>query len=102
MCTTTTDEGRCFRRKLIKEIQKDEKDISDSSTFTGVIDGKITNAGGTSVSAEVGAVNVTPEGGRTRTLTGDSCVTSFTGDASNVLSNGYTLYVNGVALTGTK
>lgn len=24
------------------------------------------------------------------------------GDAANVISNGYTLYVNGVALTGTK
>ena len=36
------------------------------------------------------------------TMTGDSYVTSFTGNASNVISNGYTLYVNGVALTGTK
>ena len=76
--------------------------LSDGSSFTGYIDGKITNASGTSVSAEVGTVNVTLEGGSTWTLTGDSCVTSFTGDASNVISNGYTLYVNGVALTGTK
>ena len=38
----------------------------------------------------------------TWTLTGDSYVTSFTGNAANVISNGYTLYVNGVALTGTK
>jgi hypothetical protein len=76
--------------------------LSDSSTFTGYIDGKITNASGTSVSTEVGTVNVTLEGGSTWMLTGDSYVTSFTGDASNVISNGYTLYVNGVALTGTK
>ena len=59
-------------------------------------------ASGTSVSTETGTVNVTLEGGSTWTLTGDSYVTSFTGDASNVISNGYTLYVNGVALTGTK
>jgi hypothetical protein len=29
-------------------------------------------------------------------------VTEFNGDAANVISNGYTLYVNGVALSGTK
>ena len=76
--------------------------LSDGSSFTGYIDGKITNASGTSVSTEVGTVNVTLEGDSTWTLTGDSYVTSFTGDASSVISNGYTLYVNGVALTGTK
>ena len=76
--------------------------LSDGSSFTGYINGKITNASGTSVSTEVGTVNVTLEGGSPWTLTGDSYVTSFTGDASSVISNGYTLYVNGVALTGTK
>ena len=76
--------------------------LSDASTFNGYINGKITNAGGSSVSTQVGTVSVTLEGGSTWTLTGDSYVTSFTGDASNVISNGYTLYVNGVALTGTK
>ena len=38
----------------------------------------------------------------TWTLTGDSYVTECNGSAANVISNGYTLYVNGVALTGTK
>ena len=33
---------------------------------------------------------------------GDSYITSFTGDASQIISNGYTLYANGVALEGTK
>ena len=28
-------------------------------------------------------------------------MTGFTGNAANVISGGYTLYVNGVALTGT-
>ncbi len=76
--------------------------LSDSSTFTGYIDGKITNASGTSVSTKVGTVSVTLDSTSTWTLTGDSYVTSFTGNASNVISNGYTLYVNGTALTGTK
>ena len=76
--------------------------LSDSSSFTGYINGKIENASGETVSTEVGTVSVTLDGTSTWTLTGDSHVTSFTGDASNVISNGYTLYVNGVALTGTK
>ena len=76
--------------------------LSDSSAFTGYISGNITNASGTSVSTDVGTVSVTLDGTSTWTLTADSYVTSFSGDASNVISNGYTLYVNGTALTGTK
>ena len=37
-----------------------------------------------------------------QTLPGDSYVTEFNGDAANVISNGYTLYVNGAALSGTR
>ena len=74
--------------------------LSDSSSFTGYIDGNITNAAGDTVSTEVGNVSVTLGSGCTWTLTGDSYVTSFDGDVSNIISNGYTLYVNGVALTG--
>ncbi|MBR4762498.1 MAG: hypothetical protein IK086_07670, partial [Clostridia bacterium] len=76
--------------------------LSDSSTFTGYINGKITNASGKAVSTDAGTVSVTLESGCTWTLTGDSYVTSFTGDAASVINNGYTLYVNGAALTGTK
>ncbi|MBO4733178.1 MAG: hypothetical protein J5662_01750, partial [Clostridia bacterium] len=76
--------------------------LSDSSTFTGLINGKITNASGDTVSSEVGTVSVTLESGSTWSLTGDSYVTSFTGDVSSVIGNGYTLYVNGTALEGTK
>ena len=76
--------------------------LSDSSEFTGYISGNITNASGTSVSTNVGTVSVTLDGTSTWSLTGDSYVTSFSGDASSVISNGYTLYVNGTALSGTK
>ena len=76
--------------------------LTDGSAFTGTIGGEITNAKGETVSTEVGTVNVTLDSSSTWTLTADTYVTSFTGDASNVISNGYTLYVNGVALTGTK
>ena len=53
------------------------------------------------MSTEVGTVSVTLDSTSTWTLTGDSYVTEFNGDASNVIANGYTLYVGGAALTGT-
>lgn len=63
--------------------------LSDGSTYTGAITGE-------------GSIAVTLDSTSAWTLTGDTYITSFTGDAANVISNGYTLYVNGVALTSTK
>ena len=76
--------------------------LSEGSSFTGSISGEITNSRGETVSTQVGEVSVTLDGDSTWTLTGDSYVTSFTGDAAQVISGGYTLYVNGVALEGTR
>ncbi len=76
--------------------------LSEGSTFEGYISGEIVNASGKTVSTEAGTVNVTLDSTSIWTLTADSYITSFSGDASNVISNGYTLYVNGVALKGTK
>ena len=76
--------------------------LTNGSSFEGSIDGSITNAKGETVSTDVGTVSVTLDSTSTWTLTGDSYVTEFNGDAANVISNGFTLYVNGVALTGTK
>ena len=76
--------------------------LTDASCFEGSIDGNITNAMGKTVSTDAGAVSVTLDSSSTWSLTGDSYVTEFNGDAENVISNGYSLYVNGVALTGTK
>ena len=77
-------------------------ELTNGSSFTGCISGAITNASGTVVSTEVGTVSVTLDSTSTWTLTGDTCITEFRGDAASVISNGYTLYVNGTALTGTK
>ena len=87
---------------LVGDNSKLTLNLTDGSTFTGYVSGKITNASGETVSTEAGTVDVTLDSTSTWTLTGDSYVTSFTGSAANVISNGYTLYVNGVALTGTK
>lgn len=72
--------------------------LTNGSTFTGSIDGSITNAKGTTVSTEVGTVAVTLDSTSTWTLTEDTYITSFDGDVSNIISNGHTLYVNGTAI----
>ncbi len=74
--------------------------ITEGSSFEGYINGQITNASGSVVSTDVGTVNVTLDSTSTWTLTADSYVTSFNGNASNVIGNGYKLYVNGTALSG--
>ena len=76
--------------------------LSNGSSFEGTFSGEIENAKGTTVSTEIGTVNVVLDSTSTWTLTADTYVTSFEGDASNVIGNGYTLYVNGTALEGTK
>ena len=87
---------------LVGDNSKLTLNLSDGSTLKGYVSGSITNAKGETVSTEVGTVSVTLDSSSTWTLTGDSYITEFNGDASNVISNGYTLYVNGTALTGTK
>ncbi len=77
-------------------------ELTNGSSFKGAIDGNITNAAGDTVSTKVGTVSVTLDSTSTWTLTADTYVTSFDGNAANIIANGYTLYVNGVALTGTK
>ena len=56
----------------------------ENSQYTGAIQGD-------------GKVSVTMDAASTWTLTGDSYITSLSGDLSGLNLNGYTLYVNGVA-----
>ena len=76
--------------------------LTNGSSFEGFVDGKITNAKGETVSTEAGTVSVTLDESSSWTLTADSYVSEFNGNAANVVSNGFTLYVNGTALAGTK
>ena len=76
--------------------------MTNGSTFTGYISGEIENANGETVSTEVGTVNVSLDETSTWTLTADTYITSFEGNAANVTGNGFTLYVNGTALEGIK
>ena len=62
------------------------------SDFTGSINAE----------QEGGTVHVTMDEGSSWTLTADTYISGFDGNAGNVTGNGYTLYVNGVALEGVK
>ncbi|MBR1843038.1 MAG: S-layer homology domain-containing protein [Oscillospiraceae bacterium] len=75
--------------------------LADGSVYTGAISGSITNGKGASVSSSVGKVSVTLDSTSKWVLTADTYISSFSGSAANVISNGYTLYVNGTALSGT-
>ena len=72
--------------------------LTEGSSFTGTVSGEITNAKGTVVSTEVGTVNVTLDETSTWSLTADTYITSFEGNLESIISNGYTLYVNGNAV----
>lgn len=87
---------------LVGSNSKFSLTLTGGSGFTGSISGNIQNSSGTAVSTAVGEVSVTLDDTSTWTLTADTYITSFTGSASQIISNGYQLYVNGTALTGTK
>ena len=72
--------------------------LINGSSFTGTVSGEIVNAKGDTVSTEAGTVDVTLDSTSTWSLTGDTYVSSFSGDTANITFNGYTLYVDGVAV----
>ena len=87
---------------LVGSNSKFSLTLTGGSGFVGSISGDIQNSSSTAVSTAVGEVSVTLDDTSTWTLTADTHIASFTGSASQVISNGYQLYVDGIALTGTK
>jgi hypothetical protein len=86
--TLTTSEQTMEGDITVDDISTLDLSMSENSSFTGTINS----------SGEAGEVNVTLDDTSTWTLTGDSYVTSFTGDVSQITANGYHLYVNGTAV----
>ena len=85
-------------RILVGDNSKLTLELTDGSSFTGSIGGQIKNSTGETISTEVGEVSVTLDSTSKWTLTADSYITSFDGDVSQVVSNGYKLYVSGKAI----
>ena len=72
--------------------------MQNGSSFEGAFSGEITNAKDGTVSTEIGTVNVVLDSTSTWTLTADTYITTFEGSMENVVTGGYTLYVNGIAM----
>jgi len=72
--------------------------LENGSSFEGTFSGQIENAKGETVSTELGEVSVTLDETSVWTLTADTYITGFSGSMENVVTNGYTLYVNNTAM----
>jgi len=88
-CTFAISGQTLIGNILVDEISSLDFSLSDGSVFTGAI-----NPSGTA-----GTVGVMLADGCQWVLTADSYITSFTGSVSNIVTNGYTVYVNGTAIT---
>ena len=83
--TMTTEKQTLNGDIIVDEISSLDLTMDNGTTFTGT----------TNSSGDAGTVNITLSDDSSWTLTGDSYVTSFSGDLSHVTANGYHLYVNG-------
>ena len=83
--TLTADSQEFAGNILVDEISSLVLTMKNGTSYEGAI-----NPDG-----DGGTVDVTLDDDSTWTLTGDSYITSFDGDTSNITANGYHLYVNG-------
>ncbi|WKY48210.1 hypothetical protein Q5O24_02430 [Eubacteriaceae bacterium ES3] len=87
-CVLTTSSQTLEGDIMVDSISTLDMSLSEGSTFTGSI-----NNDGTSASS----LKVTLDENSTWALTADSYITELDGDMSQITTNGYTLYVNGIA-----
>ncbi len=89
ICTFAVSNQVLTGNILVDAISSLDFQLADGSVFTGTINS----------SAQAGTVSVTLGSGCQWVLTGNSYITAFTGDVSNIVTNGYTVFVNGTAIT---
>lgn len=87
-CTFHATNQQLSGNIVVDSISSLDLALAGGSIFTGAING----------SGVAGTVNVTLESGVSWVLTGDSYITSFAGDVAQITANGYSVYVNGVAI----
>ena len=83
--TLTADSQEFTGNILVDEISSLALTMKNGTSYEGAIN----------PDRDGGTVDVTLDDNSTWTLTGDSYITSFDGDTSNITANGYHLYVNG-------
>ena len=88
-CAVIAKNQRLTGDIIIDELSSVSLTLRGTTDYTGTI-----NTANTAQAAKV-----TLEDGATWTLTGNAYLTAFTGRVGGIVTNGYTVYVNGVALT---
>jgi hypothetical protein len=88
-CSFTATNQQLSGNILVDSISSLDLSLTSGSVFTGAIN----------TSGAAGTVHVTLASGASWVLTGDSYITSFTGDVSQITTNGYSVFVNGTAIT---
>jgi hypothetical protein len=89
VCTLIVSDQTLAGDIIVDDISSLDFQLADGSVFSGAI-----NAGGSA-----GTVNVTLGSDCQWVLTGDSYLSSFTGNVSQIVAGGYTVFVNGAAIT---
>ncbi|MEA5046969.1 MAG: proline-rich domain-containing protein [Eubacteriales bacterium] len=89
VCTFTASNQQLAGTIVVDEISSLDLSLDNGTVFTGAI-----NPGGAA-----GTVGVTLSSGTSWVLTGNSYITSFSGDVGQIETNGYSVFVNGTAIT---
>lgn len=89
ICTFTASNQQLSGNIVVDGISSLDLSIDNGSVFTGTI-----NQNGAA-----GTVNIALGSDASWVLTGDSYVTSFTGDVGQIVTNGYNVFANGTAIT---
>jgi len=88
-CSFTATNQQLSGNITVDSISSLDFSLASGSVFTGAIN----------TSGAAGAVHVTLASGASWVLTGDSYITSFTGVVSQITTNGFSVIVNGTAIT---
>ena len=89
ICSFTATNQLLSGNIIVDSISSLDFSLANGSVFTGAIN----------TSGAAGTVNVTLASGTSWLLTGDCYITSFTGDVGQITTNGYSVFVNGTAIT---
>ncbi len=88
-CSFTAANQQLSGNILVDSISSLDFSLANGSVFTGAIN----------TSGAAGTVHVTLASGTSWVLTGDCYISSFTGDVSQITTNGYSVFANGTAIT---
>ena len=99
IATVNTSQQKMNGDILVGDNSNLTLNLKDGSTYTGSINGNIINAKGETISTKTGEVHLSIDNTSKWILTDDAYITSLNGDKSSIVTNGHSLYVNGVKIS---